>query len=430
MSEIVNSILKNYLQFVLLQYLLLALASSYLVNLKKNNLNLLILSSSSIFATIIYIEINLFATVPFWLILVYLLYINIRSLELAILFPSIAFLLYVFSNYVVDGILFLFGLEVSLNLEVTYISLFYLISVYFLKKIFFLFKTKIQISNTIQWIISILAIFVFISYFTIIAIERFKGYMISMEQANAIFIIVYGIVFLLVYLMLLYTNQKELTVKQQRYEMEYLKEYMEKLEKNNQEMRTFKHDYQNILLSLEDYISQKDLKGLEIYFFENIKETSKIMDSNFLKLSQLASLEIQEIKSLLANKLMIAQEYGIDTEIEIRERISGFNVDSLALVRSLGIILDNAVESAMEQNKGEIRVGIIKRDQENLIIVTNSCGVLPKLHLLKQEGYSSKGENRGIGLNNLDRIIQGEKNLVLDTEIKDGMFSQILIIKG
>ena len=39
-------------------------------------------------------------------------------------------------------------------------------------------------------------------------------------------------------------------------------DYIRDLEKNYQELREFKHDYQNLLFSLNSYISEGDLGGL------------------------------------------------------------------------------------------------------------------------------------------------------------------------
>ncbi|NTR82034.1 accessory regulator AgrC, partial [Enterococcus faecium] len=40
----------------------------------------------------------------------------------------------------------------------------------------------------------------------------------------------------------------------------------------------------------------------------------------------------------------------------------------------------------------------------------------------------SKGKERGIGLSNLDELVQLNKNVYLDTKIEEGQFIQILTI--
>ena len=250
-----------------------------------------------------------------------------------------------------------------------------------------------------------------------------------MGQANEIFIIGYGVLSTLVFLVLLYSLQKEYVTKEKQKEMQYLKEYTDQLEKNYTEMRRFKHDYQNILLSIEEYIQEKDLVKLEEYFYTKIKKSSTSIERNDFKLSQLGNLKISELKSILANKLSVSQELGIDTEIEIGEKIEGIAADSVVLVRSLGIMLDNAIEAAEQIEEGMIRVAFFKKMDKLVIVIINSCSTdIPKLFELKKEGFSTKGEGRGTGLSNLERMVSSTDNLMLDTKIEKGLFTQMLSI--
>lgn len=363
----------------------------------------------------------------------YLTYSFTHKVHSAILIPSTTLLLYIFASYFTSLLFVIFRLPFTENLFLTFVFMcvIYVILVRFVKLMSDRITKKIEISNFLKWALSVFSLLIFISYFVIIIIERFQGHLSSMGQANAAFIIGYGVVSAIVFLMLIYSSQKEQAANQRHQEMRYLKEYTDQLEKNNQEMRRFKHDYQNILLSIEEYISQGDIVGLEEYFFKNIRQTSKFMNSNILKLSQLVNLEIQELKSLFANKLLISQEKGIHTEVEINEKIDNVDVNMLLLVRAIGIILDNAVEAAEDVPDGFVRVAMVKRETATIIIVENSCSFdMPKLHILKQEGFSTKGKNRGLGLSNLDRMIKSEKKLVLETRIENSRFYQILSIGG
>ena len=73
--------------------------------------------------------------------------------------------------------------------------------------------------------------------------------------------------------------------------------------------------------------------------------------------------------------------------------------ETLSLPRMLGIILDNAIEEAAEIQYGELSVSLIQEELESLIIVENSCRVnIESLVTLKENGYSTKGAERGIGL--------------------------------
>ncbi|WP_348921282.1 sensor histidine kinase [Enterococcus rotai] len=380
---------------------------------------------------ILYGKINLITTGLMWLSVVMLVFSYLKKINRAILVASVTILTYIFANYLLSILLSLTSLYIFSTLEALVISssIIYLVMVFGLKKITTFVIKKVQVSERLVWLTAILSTITFISYFVIIIIERFGGEHSAMGKANEFFIIGYGLVSMLVFLVLLYSLQKEYTAKEKQQEMIYLKEYTDQLEKNHTEMRRFKHDYQNILLSIEEYIKEQDLVKLEEYFYSKIKTASTTIEKNDFKLSQLGNLKVNELKSVLANKLSISQELGIDTEVEISERIENINADSIVLVRALGIILDNAIEAAEQIDNGMIRVAFFRKLNKLVIVVVNSCSEeIPKLFELKKEGVSTKGENRGIGLSNLERMIASTGNVMLDTKIDKGVFMQMLTV--
>ena len=105
------------------------------------------------------------------------------------------------------------------------------------------------------------------------------------------------------------------------------------------------------------------------------------------------------------------------------------NQYSLALVRGLGIILDNALEELETLNGGKLNILFTKEEEEVVIIISNSCsGTVENIRTLKTKGFSSKGMNRGLGLSNLQEIIN-ENDFVLDTSVKNNLFTQIIRIQ-
>ena len=44
-------------------------------------------------------------------------------------------------------------------------------------------------------------------------------------------------------------------------------------------------------------------------------------------------------------------------------------------------------------------------------------------------GFSTKGRNRGIGLNNVKEILDKYENIILETEMEDSTFRQIIRFK-
>lgn len=424
-------IITNELHYVFMQDILVFLVVYFFSGIKEKKSYFLWALFMAIVLSFLYSRINLLATGFVWLTSIIFVLAYLKKINRAILSSSFAILIYIFSNYFLGALLDLGDFQILLSFEILFTlqSVTYILTVFCVKKISIFLSKKVYISERLIWMATILSTITFASYFIIIVIERFGGENSSMGQANEFFIIVYGVISTMIFLVLLYSLQKEYVTKERQKELHYLKEYTEQLEKNYTEMRRFKHDYQNILLSIEEYIQEKDLVKLEEYFYTKIKAASTSIERNNFKLSQLSNLKINELKSLLVNKLSVSQEMGIDTEIEVAEEIESIAADSILLVRSLGIILDNAIEAAEQIENGMIRVALFKKLDKVVIVIINSCSTdIPKLFELKKEGFSTKGEGRGTGLSNLERMVSSEDNVMLATKIENGLFTQILSV--
>ena len=205
--------------------------------------------------------------------------------------------------------------------------------------------------------------------------------------------------------------------------------YMSEIEQQQASIRKFKHDYQNILISLKGFIDSNDLDGLEEYYYNKIETSTQTFTQHNFTLGRLSQIKIKEIKGFLAAKLVNAQNLGIDVNFEVDGEIDQLFVDSVTLVRMLGIILDNAIEELTSLEEGKLQVACFKRGQTVTFVVENTCRKdMPSLHQLEQIGYSSKGKDRGLGLNNLAEFVNSQPNLTLQTSLAKGVFIQKITI--
>jgi len=131
-------------------------------------------------------------------------------------------------------------------------------------------------------------------------------------------------------------------------------DYIRDIEKNYQELREFKHDYQNLLFSMNSYIIEGDLEGLKKYYDQNILPTREIMNLSPANLSLLDKINVPEIRSVLSLKLMMAIEKGIFLQITIPAEVKIDTKHAVNLVRILGIVLDNATEGAVVTKKKKL----------------------------------------------------------------------------
>lgn len=220
-----------------------------------------------------------------------------------------------------------------------------------------------------------------------------------------------------------YLEQIQTEAKQKA--MQDLQDYTRNLEAMYNSLRSFKHDYVNILLSLSGYIEDGDMDRLKDFFESKIFPTKNLITGEDYKLNQLSNISVLEIKSLLSAKMIYAHESGIDITIDIPDKVESFLIDTVDLARILGIFLDNAVEATLETEQPQIGLNIIQNKTGVSIIISNRFrdnGLM--LHKLKQKGFSTKIGHQGIGLGNAQKIISSYDNVLLETTMKCDYFTQ------
>lgn len=252
-----------------------------------------------------------------------------------------------------------------------------------------------------------------------------------------IFIIVFYAILIIPILSFIQTLKKNEELKfqahQRKIEYDMMSKYAEEVKEQYQKIRKFRHDYVNILSSIENYLEQNKIEELKVFYHAHVKQTKSLFKSNMLRLDDLQKIEAIEIQSILATKLIMAQEKKIDVQIEVSENISkNIPIDPVILIRILGILLDNAIEELETLTYGKLLVGIFTINSDLVFIIQNNVREdIESVQLLKKQGYSTKGETRGIGLANVEELISLEPRLLLETTIKDKLFIQkIIIMKG
>lgn len=219
----------------------------------------------------------------------------------------------------------------------------------------------------------------------------------------------------------------ELDIRQDSYNK--LQEYTNQIENMYSSLRSFKHDYSNIMLSMSGYIETNDMEGLREYFEKEILPLGKNVAKNTAHLNQLMNIKTTELKSIISSKLLYAIELNIKVTIEVTDEIADIPMDTLDLTRVIGIFLDNAIEAALETDAPSINFALIHLEAEYIFIISNSFleKGIPYAALAKPN-VSTKGTNRGLGLYNAHEIITKYNSVFLDTEIQDEQFVQRLRI--
>lgn len=277
-------------------------------------------------------------------------------------------------------------------------------------------------------IVTNLATCLFIFLFNIVIGENI-GYSRSIITFNCILFICYFIISTVLIVNIIKAHMEKVDMEMRQDSYNRLQEYTNQIENMYSSLRSFKHDYSNIMLSMSGYIEANDMTGLRDYFDKEILPLSKNITKNTARINQLIHIKTTELKSIISSKLLYAIELNINVSIEVTDEISSIPMDTLDLCRVIGIFLDNAIEAALETEQPEIRFALINLDTEYIFIISNTflekgipCATLSK------PDVSTKGANRGIGLYNTHEIIAKYNFVFLDTEIKNKSFVQRLQI--
>lgn len=293
------------------------------------------------------------------------------------------------------------------------------------------FMKRRNIEEQTRRVFALIGAAALITYYLSIYLGVYWGNTFQIIQLNLIFFAVYLLMALTGFYLYAESMRRTYELKQQEAEHAALQLYTEQLENQYTEIRKFRHDYQNVLLSLGGFIEGDDLPGLQKYYREHIRRTSDKLHSNSFKLENLGRIKVKELKGIVASKLVFAQEAGIDASFEAAEKVERIDMDPLALVRIMGILLDNAIEELHELGHGTLKVAVVKDSCAVHIIVQNTCrSDIPKIHKLKQAGFSTRGEGRGLGLSNAAEILQQLPNVTSETSVENEVFTQILIISN
>jgi len=228
------------------------------------------------------------------------------------------------------------------------------------------------------------------------------------------------------------SEREKMILQQQKAEHEILQYYTRNVDEYQTHMSKILHDVENILSSMDGYLERDDFVGAKEYFYKKIKPKTAVITENNNAFARLANVKIPEIRAIIVTKLREAQDAGIDITIEATDKIDVIYVDSVAIVRMLGIILDNAIEELTTLGSGKLVIAVYKQAGNVTFVVRNTCrSDIQKIHELKQSGFSTKGKGRGIGLSNLKEIADAHPDSIsLQTMVKDGNFTQKLWIGG
>ena len=118
---------------------------------------------------------------------------------------------------------------------------------------------------------------------------------------------------------------------------------------------------------------------------------------------------------------------GITINLDCFIDFKKLHMEIYEFTRVLGILMDNAIEAAQECNKKIINVIIREEPRRNrqLLVIENTYNNKDiDVEKIYEKGYSTKENNTGLGLWEVNKIITKHKNLARFTSKNKDFFKQ------
>ena len=225
-------------------------------------------------------------------------------------------------------------------------------------------------------------------------------------------------------------GQKKILEQEQRAKELY--SYIHIIESFNDELRKIQHDYKNILATLGGYIynEEVDVVGLRKHY-EEVMVSLDVKKFEFIHFSKIKNINNLEIVSILLSKIVKANEADIPLTLEILEPVDFQQEGLVKIARILGILLDNAIEGALECEEPKISIALVNMDERTVGIHiqnnTTNKQLFQKL-MTRNTHYSTKGRNRGLGLGIVNELVESSEQLSLDFQQEEDIISFSLLV--
>ena len=277
--------------------------------------------------------------------------------------------------------------------------------------------------------ISMIFYYIFVQYFTYIEIYQQSPNLYYRE----IIVVVYIILFLSSVNILdrnLRERIQQQLSEQRELQLRNMSDYSQHIEELYNELRSFRHDYINILRSLKLGIDTHDLSAIEQIYNQVLKDSGQALNQSKYDLGRLSNIHNDALKSVLSAKFLEAQSKGIEIGLEVPQEIKPQGMELLDFITIVSILADNAMEAAVETSHPVVSFAFLEQEGRQIFIVENTIKEFSIYSdTIFKKGFSTKGENRGLGLSNVQNIISHYPNVSLRTTSHDYSFRQELEIK-
>jgi two-component system sensor histidine kinase AgrC len=190
-------------------------------------------------------------------------------------------------------------------------------------------------------------------------------------------------------------------------------------------MGEFKHNFDNIVSTMSGYIEFGRFEDLAEYLNEI---GYKVKSTGAIDLELMKKINEPGITALILTKLQLMQQNGVCCYVIVDEEISIKGIKISDLCDLIGILIDNAFEAVIETKNGFVKITVKTIERYLIFLIENTVRDSLEIDKIFQKGWSTKGEGRGLGLWYVMNTIKTYDNVFLNTDLKENVLIQELVI--
>lgn len=409
------------------EYLSLLLFSTVL-NIKYNKRQLLTFIFLSVFIMafsgfFIPSPINVFINYIFIFILVFKLFnLSIIKTSLSIIVPQLTYGL--IATLIINPMLSLFNSTFQqfnivpiyriIYLSTSYLLMFIIILIFKYKNIAVNFLEDLDKSSKKIFIVNL------IIGFAVLLIQALTTYYyVSVFSLIATF---FSFLSLLAYFGIsFYSLTRVIKLQTTTRDLENAESYNETLQTLYDNVKSFKHDFDNMIHMLDGYLKNDDMKGLKEYYYDLTKDYDRV---NAISVLNPNVINNPGIYNMLVSKYKLASDCDVKLHIEFFMDFNSLHMPIYEFSRVLGILLDNAIEAASECDDKIVNIMFRTSSRDNVELVKIENTFKNKdidLKTIFKKDTSTKEKHMGMGLWEVNQIVNRFNNIKL-VPSKDGQY--------
>ena len=219
-------------------------------------------------------------------------------------------------------------------------------------------------------------------------------------------------------------------IKRREDENKELNQFVNKLGSLYDEIRGFRHDFAGIIASLAPVIQERNINEIELVYKDVLLTTNANLQKLDYSAFDLKNIDDLAFRNALAKAMLEAEKQGVTFKCDVPGHIPVVDISMLDMIRILSILLTNAVEAAQEADKPLVEVAITNKNNVITVMIYNTRSKIPlNKRRIWEKGVSSKGDDRGLGLYNLKKLLGDYPQLSLETKVGQEDFTQIMTIQ-